>query len=225
MFQCEYLQLGGALVCGSTAWGWLQGGNGLSLADFPFARFCDYLGVKLTDNYSSCPDPIVFRKELIKFKNVHHLVRDLPNDPNNVENLAIVGSAIKEIGDTLPGVPVETLHHLVMNAGDEVVPVSSCPVRDKNHRERTTGICGIMSALPGIKAAGFFLSSFSFERNNSRSFLMNISFYSLITGVRHFPGDFDRPPHILTDVLFQVTSDADVWFCTGKHIEKHDMLD
>lgn len=124
------------------------------MADFPFARFCDFLGVKVTDNYGNCANPIQFRKELIEFKNVHHIVRDLVSHPDNVEHLAIIGSAVKELGDTLPGVPIETLRSIVMNAGNEVVPMNSCPVRNKHHRDQSSGICGIMCGLPGLKAPG-----------------------------------------------------------------------
>ncbi|CAF4888306.1 unnamed protein product, partial [Rotaria sp. Silwood1] len=65
-----FLQEGGALVCAATAWGWLQRYKGKVLSDFPFACFCDSLGVKLTDNCGRSPDPIPFRPEMIKFKNV-----------------------------------------------------------------------------------------------------------------------------------------------------------
>jgi hypothetical protein len=153
-FQCNFLQGGGGLICGTTAWGWLQGNSGKLLTDFPFARFCDYIGVKVTDNYANCPNPIPFREDLIAFKNVYHVVRDLGNNPNNVQNLAIIGSAVKELGDTLPGVPIETLRNIVMNAGEDVIPVNTCPIRDKNHREQSSGICSIMCGLPGIKAPG-----------------------------------------------------------------------
>lgn len=142
------------MICGTTAWGWLQLNSGKLLTDFPFARFCDYIGVKVTDNYSSCSNPIEYREDLVRFKNVYHVVKDLAHNPNNVENLSIIGSAVKELGDTLPGVPLETLQNIVMNASEEVIPVNTCPVRNKNHREQSTGICGIMCALPGIKAPG-----------------------------------------------------------------------
>ncbi|CAF3681309.1 unnamed protein product, partial [Adineta steineri] len=141
---CTFLHEGGGLICGTTAWGWLQNSSGKLLADFPFARFCDYIGVKVTDNYSSCSDPIEFREDLIKFKNVYHVVRDLAHNPNNVENLAIIGSAVKELGDTLPGVPIETLQNIVMSASQEIIPNDSCPIKDKKCREQSSGICGIM---------------------------------------------------------------------------------
>jgi hypothetical protein len=153
-WQCDFLQRGGGLICGTTAWGWLQASGGKMLSDFPFARFCDYIGVKLTDNYAHCPNPIVFKDDLIKFKNIHHVVRDLAHHPGNTQNLGIIGSAIREMGDTLPGVPTETLESIVMNAGDEVIPGNSCPVRKKQHREQSSGICGIMCGLPGVKAPG-----------------------------------------------------------------------
>jgi hypothetical protein len=148
------LQRGGGLICGTTAWGWLQLSGGKLLTDFPFARFCDYIGVKVTDNYSNCSDPIPFREDLVKFKNVYNVVRDLEYNPNNLQNLAIIGSAIKELGDTLPGVPVETLQNIVMSASQEVIPMNTCPVRNKNYREQSSGICGIMCGLPGLKAPG-----------------------------------------------------------------------
>jgi hypothetical protein len=81
-------------------------------------------------------------------------VRDLVHNPNNVQNLAIIGSAVKELGDTLPGVPIETLQNIVMNASEEVIPMNTCPIKNKNHREQSSGICGIMCGLPGIKAPG-----------------------------------------------------------------------
>jgi hypothetical protein len=142
------------LICGTTAWGWLQLNNGKLLIDFPFARFCDYIGVKVTDNFANCSNPIQFREDLIKFKNVYHVVRDLVHNPNNVQNLVIIGSAVKELGDTLPGVPIETLQNIVMSASEDVIPLNTCPVRNKNCREQSSGICGIMCALPGIKAPG-----------------------------------------------------------------------
>jgi hypothetical protein len=108
----------------------------------------------VTDNYANCSNPIQFREELVKFKNVYHVVRDLEHNPNNSQNLAIIGSAIKELGDTLPGVPIETLQHIVMSASQEVIPVNTCPIRNKDQREQSTGLCGIMCGLPGIKAPG-----------------------------------------------------------------------
>jgi hypothetical protein len=148
------LQNGGALICGTTAWGWLQGNDGKLLSDFPFARFCDYIGVKITDNYANCSSPIEFRENLVNFKNVYHVVRDLSRHPHHVQHLSIIGSAVKELGDTLPGVPIEILQSIVMNASDDVVPNSSCPVRHQHHREQSGGICGIMCGLPGLKAPG-----------------------------------------------------------------------
>lgn len=142
------------MICASTAWGWLQLNSDKILADFPFARFCDYLGVKVTDNYANCPDKINFREDLIEFKNIYRVVQSLEYDPNNTQSLALVGSAIKELGDTLPGVPIETLQNIVMNANREVIPNSSCPVKDKEYKEQSCGLCGIMCALPGIKAPG-----------------------------------------------------------------------
>ncbi|CAF3368235.1 unnamed protein product [Rotaria socialis] len=186
---CEFLERGGALICGSTAWGWLQG-SGKLLSDFPFARFCDYIGVKITDNYANCPNPIEFREGLIEFKNIYHAVRGLANNPSNITTLSIVGSAIKELGDTLPGVSIETLENIVMNAGEEVIPMNQCPVKDKLNREQSAGICGIMCALPGIKAPG----------------------------VRHFPGDFDRPPNILTGVRCHFKSIDSEWHCSGYYV-------
>ena len=108
----------------------------------------------MTDNYANCSDPLEFREDLIRFKNVSHTVKELVNNPDNVKYLAIIGSAIKELGDTLPGVPVKTLENIVMSASEEVVPVNTCPIKNKAHRERSNGICGIMCALPGIKAPG-----------------------------------------------------------------------
>lgn len=35
-------------------------------------------------------------------------------------------------------------------------------------------------------------------------------------GVREFPGDFDRPPHILTNVQYHIESKANEWYCTGE---------
>ncbi|CAF1503058.1 unnamed protein product [Adineta steineri] len=186
---CTFLQEGGALICGTTAWGWLNGNSGKILADFPFARFCDYIGVKVTDNYASCTNPIEFREDLIKFKNVYHAVRDLGHNPNNVENLAIIGSAVKDLGDTLPGVPIETLQNIVMSASQEIIPNDSCPIKDKKCREQSSGICGIMCGLPGIKAPG----------------------------IRNFPGDFDRPPNIC-NVQCHIESKANEWYCTGYYV-------
>ena len=148
------MQNGGGLVCGATPWGWLEGTEGKLLTDFPFTRFCDYIGIKLTDNCAECSDPIEFQGDLVKFKNIHHVVQELAHNPNDPHNLMIVGSAIKELGDTLPGVPIETLHHIVMSASKEVTPENTCPIKKKDQRQKSTGVCGIMCRLPGIKAPG-----------------------------------------------------------------------
>ncbi|CAF0877594.1 unnamed protein product [Rotaria sordida] len=187
---CAYLQAGGALVCGTTAWGWLSRNSGKFLSDFPFTRFCDYIGVKVTDNCARCPDPIPFRPELVKFKNIYHAVQALVDEPHNIENLNIVGSTIKELGDTLPGVPIETLENIVLNAGSDIIPASNCPIRDKACRQQSTGLCGILCALPGIKAPG----------------------------VKSFPGDFDDPPSIETNVTVHIQSKANEWYCTGYYV-------
>lgn len=198
------MQQGGALICGTTAWGWLQENPAKSLSDFPFARFCDYIGVKLTDNTANCPNPITFRPELVDFKNIYHTVDELVNDSTNATKLAIVGSAIKELGDTLPGIPVETLLNIVMNASRDVIPASSCPILDKSCRENSVGICSIMSSLPGIKAPGKYG-----EVNGS------VACHVSLSGVKDFPGDFDRSPRIETNVHCHIQSNADEWFCTG----------
>jgi hypothetical protein len=41
-----------------------------------------------------------------------------------------------------------------MNASQEVIPVNTCPIKNKDQREQSSGICGIMCGLPGIKAPG-----------------------------------------------------------------------
>ncbi|CAF1317976.1 unnamed protein product [Rotaria sp. Silwood1] len=92
--------------------------------------------------------------ELVKFKNVCQIVQALVNEPHNIGNLNIVGSAITEPGDTLPGVPIETLQNIVLNFGSEFVPASSYPIKDKSCRQQSTGLCGIVCALPGTKAPG-----------------------------------------------------------------------
>ena len=145
---------GCALICGATPWGWLQKNDGKCLSDFPFARFCDYIGVKLTDNCIDCPDPIPFRSDLVAFQNVSHAVQSLAMDPHSIEYVDIITWAVKELGDTLPGVPIETLQNIVMNAGHEVIPASDCPIQDKSCRERSKCVCSILCALPGVKAPG-----------------------------------------------------------------------
>ncbi|CAF0917013.1 unnamed protein product [Adineta ricciae] len=187
---CDFLQNGGGLICASVAWGWLQINSKKTLADFPFTRFCDYIGVKLTDNYSRCSNSIEFRADLVQFKSIHHVVKDLAHHPDDPQKLAIIGSVIKELGDTLPGVPAETLHCIVVSAGNDVIPVNTCPIKNENCRQKATGICGIMYGLPGIKAPG----------------------------IQHFPGDFDRPPHILTGVQYTVESSTVEWHCTGYYV-------
>jgi len=61
---------------------------------------------------------------------------------------------IREIGEILPGVPLETLETIVMNAGHDMIPGKTCPIKDKKCREQSNALCGIMHVLPGIKAPG-----------------------------------------------------------------------
>ncbi|CAF5067270.1 unnamed protein product [Rotaria sp. Silwood1] len=108
----------------------------------------------MIDNYPCAPDPIPFVPESVKFKNVSQTVQALVNEPHNIGNLNIVVSAIKEPGDTLSGVPIEALQNIVLNFGSEFVPASSYPIKDKSCRQQSTGLCGIVCALPGTKAPG-----------------------------------------------------------------------
>jgi hypothetical protein len=36
-----------------------------------------------------------------------------------------------------------------------------------------------------------------------------------ILGIENFPGDFDQPPRIETDVMCHIESNAQEWYCTG----------
>ncbi|CAF1376311.1 unnamed protein product [Rotaria sordida] len=187
---CAYLEHGGALICGATAWGWLQINDDKLLSDFPFTRFCDYIGVKITDNYIDCPNPIPFQPELVAFKNVYHVVQNLVNDPNNIKYLTIVASAIKDVDDKLSCVPVETLQTIVMNANRDIIPSSKCPIQDASCREQSKGICSILCVLPGIKAPS----------------------------VMDFPGDFDQLPRIETNIKCHIQSNFSDWFSTGYYV-------
>ena len=198
------MQQGGALICGTTAWGWLQGNPGELLSDFPFARFCDYIGVKLTDNTANGPDPITFRPELVDFKSVCHTVDELVNDSMNVTKLGIVGSPINELDDTLHGIAVETLQNIVMNAGRDVIPASSCPILDKSCREHSVGICSIMCSLTGIKAPG------KYGKLNG-----SVACHVSGSGVKDFSGDLDRSPGIESNIHCHIQSYVSEWFCTG----------
>ena len=91
---------------------------------------------------------------MVQFKSIHHVVKDLAHHPDDPQKLNIIGSAVKELGDTLPEVPAETLHCIVMSAGNDVIPVNTCPIRSENCRQKAAGICGILCGLPGIKAPG-----------------------------------------------------------------------
>ena len=133
----EYLQSGGGLLCGSTAWGWIQINKGKQLSDFPFACFCDYLGVKITNSIANCPNPIKFQSELIKFQNIQKAVDDLNENPDDKELYPIIGRAMKEIGGILPDIPIETLENLLRNARKDVIPAHSCPIKDKKCQEQS----------------------------------------------------------------------------------------
>jgi hypothetical protein len=148
------LQAGGALICAATAWGWLQLNKKKDLSSFPFARFCDYIGVKLTNAVVNAANPIVFRSNLVSFKNIYQTMENLNKNPKDREFLSIIGTTIKEIGEILPGVPLETLQSIVMNAGHDLIPAKSCPIKDKKCREQCKALCGIMQVLPGVKAPG-----------------------------------------------------------------------
>jgi hypothetical protein len=160
LLQCKYLQSGGALICAATAWGWLQMNKGKDLSSFSFARFCDYIGVKLTNSRASAANPILFRSNLVDFKNIYQTVENLNKNPDDKELFSIIGMAIREIGEILPGVPLETLKTTVMNAGHDMIPAKSCPIKDKKYREQSKALCGIMHVLPGIKAPGQLILKF-----------------------------------------------------------------
>ncbi|CAF3783478.1 unnamed protein product [Rotaria sp. Silwood1] len=185
-----FLQEGGALVCAATAWGWLQRYKGKVLSDFPFACFCDSLGVKLTDNCGRSPDPIPFRPEMIKFKNVCNAAQVLTSEPNNVEYMAIVGSTIKELNDTLPDSLIETVQNMILNAESDVIPTKTSPIKDQSCRQRSVGLCDMMCGLCNTKAPG----------------------------INEFPGDFDDTPSMETDVTVNIQSKNSEWYCTGYYV-------
>ena len=148
------MQAGGALICAVTTWGWLQGNKGKLLSDFSFARFCDYIGIKLTSSIADTPNPIPFRSDLVEFKNIYQTAEKLHKNSDDRELFSIIGMAIREMGEILPGVPLETLENIVMNVGHEMIPAKSCPIKDKKCREQSNAVCSMMCVLPGIKAPG-----------------------------------------------------------------------
>ncbi|CAF3700216.1 unnamed protein product [Rotaria socialis] len=186
----SYLQKGSAIICGATTWGWLEQNEDKLLSDFPFAKFCDYIGVKLTADCIDSPNPISFQPELVEFKNVHHILHNLIQNPSNIKYLSIVAAAIKEVDNMLPGISVETLTNIVRHANHDVIPSSNIPIRDNSCREQSKGICSILCVLPGIKALG----------------------------IKDFPGDFDYPPEIETNVECHIESNSSEWFSTGYYV-------
>jgi hypothetical protein len=132
----------------------MQLNKGKQLSDFPFTYFCNKLGVKLTESTAKCPNPIPFQSELIKFKNIQQAVDNLNEDSDEKELYAIIGAAIRAIGDVLPDVPAETLENVITNATEDVIPGHSCPIKDKKCREQSQGLCNMLCFLPGIKAPG-----------------------------------------------------------------------
>ncbi|CAF2870793.1 unnamed protein product [Rotaria sp. Silwood2] len=184
-----FLQEGGALVCGAGAWNWLYHNSGKSLSDYLTGRFCESIGVKVTGYLAGCDNPIPFKPEMVQFKNVSNAAQALASEPKNGEYLAIVGSVVKELGDALPDVSVETLQNLVANAGSDVIPANKSPIKDKSCRQQSIGLCGILCGLPGIKAPD------------------------------EFPGDFDNSPSTETNVTVNIQSKAaNEWYCTGYYV-------
>ncbi|CAF3443400.1 unnamed protein product [Rotaria socialis] len=183
----DYLRQGGALVCGATPWGWLQLNSGKILSDLPFFHFCDFIGIKLTENYSNCSNPMPFQLELIQFKNIHHATQKLVADPTDIESLCIVGGACKDLNVDVSGLPIDILKNIAMKAENEVIPSNSCPIQDKCCRQKSNGLCGILCVLTSTKAPG----------------------------IANFPGDFSHPPVTETHVIFHIESNANEWYCTG----------
>lgn len=150
----DFILNGGALICAATAWGWLQSANGLTLDSFPFHNFCRRLGVKVTGEFSKAADPVVFREEFIRFHNIEHVCNELLKDPNNIENVSILGKTIQELGDNLPSVSDQALRMIVQNVKNDIIPGKTCPVHDRQCRDKAAGICGVMCAIPNYKAPG-----------------------------------------------------------------------
>ncbi|CAF1271314.1 unnamed protein product [Didymodactylos carnosus] len=88
----EYVLNGGAMVCGSTPWGWLQLNEGKPLQDFPFQKFCSSLGIELTDGYidNDSLDQLPVRHDLLTYKNMNEVRNRLTAEPNNGEYLALI---------------------------------------------------------------------------------------------------------------------------------------
>ncbi|CAF4250193.1 unnamed protein product [Rotaria sp. Silwood2] len=182
-----FIQEGGALVCATTAWGWLQNNEDKCLSDFPFSCFCASLGVKVTDKCACTPDLIPFKDEMIQFKNVYNVIEALTNEPSNKEYMAIVGSTIKELDNMLPDSLIETLRDMVLNAESNVIPTKTSPITDPSCRQQSIGLCGVLCGLCDTKAPG----------------------------INEFPGDFDDTPSMETDVMVNIQSNNNEWYCTG----------
>ncbi|CAF1104715.1 unnamed protein product [Rotaria sordida] len=147
-----FIEEGGALVCGVAPWNWLYFNKDKSLSDFTADRFCDSVGVKVTGNLAGCDNSIPSKPDLIKFKNVSNVVQALASEPNNGEYLAIIGSTIKELGDTSPDLSIETLQNMILNAGNDFIPTKASPIKDKSFRQRSIGLGGILCGLSDTKA-------------------------------------------------------------------------
>jgi hypothetical protein len=48
---------------------------------------------------------------------------------------------------------------------------------------------------------------------------MLVRIYVMNLGIQNFPGDFDRPPQILTNVQCHIESKVDAWYCTGRMMD------
>ena len=122
--------------------------------------------MKLSTSTASCQNPILFRPELIAFKNIQQVVEELHQNPNNKELYSIIGAAIKAIGEISNDLPANMLEDMVTNATQDVIPTHACPVKDQKCREQSQGLCNMLCLLPGIKAPG----QFSFKSLLSYSF-------------------------------------------------------
>ncbi|CAM4819016.1 unnamed protein product [Rotaria magnacalcarata] len=194
---CDYLENGGALICGASHWQLDEFYSDIETSKIGFNRLCSKLGVALMDKYLTEEDtePLKFSPDLVAFRNFSNIFQTWMKDPSQSR----ISSMICELIDIIRSNPSQiasaisssNLVDAVENIDSDLIPSKSNKIKDNNLKTRAKAFNAIAFLLPDFK----------------------------LPGIKEFPGDFDEPPETVTNEVVTVKKlQSGEWYCTGHYV-------
>ena len=194
----QYLEDGGGLFCASTPWGYLQLNPGKTLSHMPLYNFLkNYAGILFTSNCLDLPDFMEIEENLAKISHFDMALEKVTQNPDKLakySNTIQAGFDILHEEKILSDGKIARLQDLVLTQCEShclnVVPTKKNPVCDQINKS-------------AIKLLGKCLV----YNEDSKA-----------PGCKEFPGDFDHPPELLTNVEIILSSQFQEQLSTGYYL-------